>query len=175
MYSIKTTCTIFFTALFLSLNAQPIVIDESKATVAFVFMDDDVDGTISDFKFTGNIDLNNLTESSFSGSVAMNTLDTDNWLRNRHLRSKKYFNNKQYPRLYFKSTAVRDGGGREFLVEGTLTIKGISKPVTLTFTRRTNELYGGVMINTGDFDINIHDESDRNMTQIRITLPYTIN
>lgn len=45
---------------FLTINsavAQNVTIKESKARVSFLFLDDDVDGILSEFKFTGNLDL----------------------------------------------------------------------------------------------------------------------
>ena len=155
------------------LLAQPIKINESEASVKFVFMDDDVDGSISDFKFTGAVNLDDLSNANFSGSVAVETIDTNNWLRNGALK-RKYFKFKDHPRLYFESTKI-DGSGKEFLVRGTLTIKGVTKPVTLTFSQRPSSFYAGTVINVADFGINIYKEEERNMVQIRINLPYTID
>ncbi len=156
----------------LSLTAQELKIDESNASIDFVFVDDDVDGTLSDFNFNGTIDLSDLEASKFSGSVLMESLDTDNWFRDRHLRSKKYFNNKGHPRMTFKSNSVT-ATDHEFVVSGDLTIKGISKPVSFTFTKLPGKLRGTSVINASDFDILIHNEIERNMVNITITLPYT--
>lgn len=155
-----------------SLYAQSISIIESEAEIQFLFVDDDVDGSLSNFNFNGAINLDDLANSDFSGSVAMETLDTDNWFRDRYLRSKKYFNNKAYPLLSFKSTSV-SGAGSEFLVRGNLTIKGISRPVTFNFRKLPGKLQGTAQINTSQFDILIHDEISRNMVEVTITLPYT--
>ena len=156
------------------LIAQTVKIDESKAKIAFVFVEDDVDGTFGEFIFTGNINLSDIDNAVFSGSVGTETLDTNNWLRNRILRSKKNFNAREFPKLTFKSTSIKGGANKEFLVRGTLTIKGISKPVTLTFSKTPNGFYAGTMINSSDFDINIYDEKERNRVQIMITLPYSV-
>ncbi|RMA64301.1 YceI family protein [Ulvibacter antarcticus] len=155
------------------LFAQTIKINESEATIKFVFVEDDVDGTLSDFKFTGIIDLDDLENSNFSGSVATETIDTNNWFRNRHLRN-KYFKYEEFPRLFFKSTKIQ-GNGKEFLVKGTLTIKGISKPVTFTFHQKPTSFYATTMINAAHYDININKEDSRNMVQVMITLPFTAN
>ena len=64
-------------------------VDASKSSVFFVFVDDDVDGSISGFEFTGTINLEDLSKMILSGSVVMETLDTDNWLRTSHLSSQK--------------------------------------------------------------------------------------
>ena len=154
-----------------SLFAQSIQINESKASIKFVFMDDDVDGTFSDFKFTGAVNLDDLSNASFSGSVAVETIDTNNWIRNGVLK-RKYFDYKDFPRISFTTTEV-NGNGKEFLVRGTLTIRGVSKPVTFTFTQRTSSFYAGTTINAADFGIEIYDDKERNMVQIMLNLPYT--
>jgi len=146
-------------------------INEENSNVSFVFVDDDVDGTINDFKFTGNIDHENFLNSSLKGSVAMETLDTDNWFRDRHLRSRKYFNNKEYPRMFFESKRISIDGST-YLVIGDLTIKGISKEITFEFQNSSSTLTGKTTINTSDFNINIHKESSRNEVQIFITMAY---
>lgn len=160
---------VFYTA-----QSQSIEIDEANALVSFLFVDDDVEGTLSEFEFTGSIDLDAMDTSVFSGSVLMETLDTDNWFRDRHLRSKKYFNNKNFPRMSFTSTSI-SGSGDEFVVRGDLTIKGIKKPVAFTFRKLPGKLLGTSVINASHFDILIHNDTERNMTKITITLPYIVN
>ncbi len=151
--------------------AQNIVVNEDKATVDFLFLDDDVDGTLSDFKFTGNLDFNALETSTLSGTVATETIDTDNWLRNRHLRN-KYFKSDDFPLLKFKSDSIV-AEGDAFIVNGVLTIKGISKAANFRFSKTSNLLTGKASINASDFDINIHDEASRNKLTISISLPYS--
>ena len=151
--------------------AQNIVVNEAKATVEFLFLDDDVDGTLSDFKFTGNFDLNSLETSTLSGTVATETIDTDNWLRNRHLR-KKYFKSDDFPLLKFQSNRI-SAEGDALIVNGMLTIKGISKAANFRFTNTSNLPIGKASINASDFDIYIHDETERNKVTITISLPYS--
>lgn len=154
-----------------SITSQNIVVNEEKATVSFLFLDDDVDGTFSEFKFTGSLNFDDLETSVISGTVATETIDTDNWLRNRHLR-KKYFKADVFPLLKFKSNSIISEG-ESLVVQGNLTIKDISKPVTFRFTKTTSLLKGKASINASDFDINIHDEASRNKLTISISLPYS--
>ena len=154
-----------------SIIAQNIVVNEDKATVDFLFLDDDVDGTLSDFKFTGNLSFNALETSTLSGTVATETIDTDNWLRNRHLRN-KYFKSDDFPLLKFKSESIT-AEGDTLIVNGVLTIKDISKLVNFRFIITSNLLTGKAIINASDFDINIHDETARNKLTITISLPYS--
>ena len=164
---------VIFLFLFVCIQAvksQPVTIDEDKASVNFLFLDDDVDGTLSDLKFTGNIDLKQLELASIGGTVASETIDTDNWLRNRHLRN-KYFKVKEYPVLSFKSSSII-ASKDIFMVAGLLTIKGIEKPVTFTLSKKMNQLVMEASINASQFDIFIHDEPERNKVDIVIVLPY---
>lgn len=165
--------TIFILILSFSnlLFAQQLKIDEAKTTVSFLFLDDDVDGTLSDFKFTGNLDLNELETSTISGSVASKTIDTNNWFRNRHLRN-KYFKANEFPLISFKSTSI-SASEDSIIVQGKLIIKNISKAVKFSFTNKNNILTGKTSINASDFDIFIHDDASRNKLTIKISMPYT--
>ena len=53
---------------------------------------------------------------------------------NEHLRGEDFFDTAKYPTATFKSTKVVFEGDKPSAIEGTLTIKGITKPVTLTVT-----------------------------------------
>jgi polyisoprenoid-binding protein YceI len=51
-----------------------------------------------------------------------------------HLRSDDFFDAANHPNITFKSTSVKSAGKDKLTVAGDLTIKGITKPVTLTVT-----------------------------------------
>ena len=53
---------------------------------------------------------------------------------NEHLRGEDFFDTAKYPTATFKSTKVIFEGDKPSAIEGDLTIKGITKPVTLTVT-----------------------------------------
>ena len=55
--------------------------------------------------------------------------------RDEHLRAADFFNVAEFPRITFRSTKVNFGAELPTSVEGTLTMLGVSKPVTLTFER----------------------------------------
>ena len=55
-------------------------------------------------------------------------------LFNQHIQAEDYFHTEKYPTITFKSTAVRFEGDKPVAVDGNLTIKGVTKPVTLTVT-----------------------------------------
>jgi polyisoprenoid-binding protein YceI len=153
------------------LSAQLLQIDDQKTTVSFLFLDDDVEGMLSNFKFNGSLNFEDLESSSISGTVDSETIDTNNWLRNRHLR-KKYFKAEEFPVLSFKSDSIT-ASEKLFKVNGTLTIKAIEKPVVFTLSKSSQKLILEASINASDFDILIHDETNRNAVDIVIVMPYS--
>lgn len=165
---------VFLLLLNTCLSAQNITVIESESEISFNFIDDDVDGTMGGFEFTGDIDLDNLQSSKFSGAVETKSLDTDNWLRSRHLRARKYFNAKDYPKLTFNSTSV-SGSKQGFRVSGMLEIKGIEKQVSWNFSNDGQKLVGTTQINTKDYDISIYTKKERNEVKVTISMPYRAN
>jgi polyisoprenoid-binding protein YceI len=53
---------------------------------------------------------------------------------NEHIQGEDFFDTAKIPNITFKSTAVKFDGDKPVSVDGNLTIKGITKPVTLTIT-----------------------------------------
>ncbi|MGX7681415.1 YceI family protein [Jatrophihabitans sp. DSM 45814] len=69
--------------------------------------------------------------SSVTVSIDASTIDTDNGMRDDHIRSADFFEVENHPTIDFVSTGIRFEGG-EFYIDGNLTIRGVTKPVTLT-------------------------------------------
>ena len=61
------------------------------------------------------------------------SIDTRNADRDGHLRSNDFFDMDEYPQITFRSTSVEQAGDAEYRVTGDLTIKGITKPVSVDF------------------------------------------
>ena len=59
------------------------------------------------------------------------TVSTNSDMRDEHLRGDDFFSVETYPTIAFKSTAVRLTGGTEFELDGDLTVRDVTKPVTL--------------------------------------------
>ncbi|MBZ0092714.1 MAG: YceI family protein [Sulfuricellaceae bacterium] len=55
-------------------------------------------------------------------------------LFNEHIQDEDFFDTAKYPTITFKSTSVKFDGDKPVAVEGKLTVKGVTKPVTLTIT-----------------------------------------
>ena len=91
-------------------------------------------GRFNDISGTVVFDKDNPSKSSVELSVPIESLDTHNSLRDRSLKSPDFFNAKQFPTMTFKSTQV-EGSGDTLKVSGDLTIRGVTKPLTVDFKK----------------------------------------
>jgi polyisoprenoid-binding protein YceI len=73
-------------------------------------------------------------KSSVSVKFFTDSLETLVPVFNDHLKSSKFFDTKKFPEITFKSTKFVKTGGKTGKVTGGLTIKGVTKPVTLDVT-----------------------------------------
>lgn len=91
-------------------------------------------------EFTGSVNIADEPLQS-SASVEINTasIDTRNGDRDAHLRSDDFFATETYPTASFKSTAIVPLGRDNFRLDGELTIKDVTGPVSLDVS------YGGVV------------------------------
>ena len=74
----------------------------------------------------------NPLDARVEATVDVSSVDTNDSGRDGHLRSADFFDVENHPTMEFHSTGVRLERG-EFLVDGDLTIRGITKPVTFDF------------------------------------------
>lgn len=73
----------------------------------------------------------NPLEAKVEATVDVASVDTKDEGRDQHLRSADFFDVEKYPTMEFRSTGVRVENG-DMLVDGDLTIHGITKPVTFS-------------------------------------------
>jgi polyisoprenoid-binding protein YceI len=92
-----------------------------------------VDGTIGGFEGLINFDPKNADACNFDVSVKASTINTDNSLRDEHLRGDNYFDIKNYPTVRMVSTQITGKGG-SYLFKGQLTIKGKTQAISFPFT-----------------------------------------
>ncbi|QKJ21209.1 YceI family protein [Microbacterium hominis] len=71
----------------------------------------------------------NPLEAKVEASVDVTSVDTNDEGRDNHLRSADFFDTEAHPTMTFASTGARYEGG-DFLVDGDLTIRGTTRPVT---------------------------------------------
>ena len=86
-------------------------------------------------KTTGNIVWDKVAKTgSVDITIDAKSVDTGYALFNEHIQGEDYFDTAQYPTITFKSTSVKFEDDKPVAIDGKLTIKGVTKPVTLTVT-----------------------------------------
>lgn len=77
-------------------------------------------------------------------SVDVNSIDTDNEMRDKHLKSDDFFNAEKYPAMTFKSISWKKVDDKNYALEGDLTIRDVTKRVVFTVVHggTTNDPWG---------------------------------
>jgi polyisoprenoid-binding protein YceI len=112
------------------------VIDVAHSRIGFVArhaMVTKVRGSFNEFEGTGYLDAVEPANSRVQLTIQAASIDTRNADRDDHLRSNDFFDMAAYPEITFESTAVEQVDAENFRVTGDLTIKGVTKPVTVDF------------------------------------------
>lgn len=115
-----------------------------------------VKGRISGVEGTIYIDENEPANSSVEVTLAAATLDTRIDQRDQHLRSADFLDVEKFPEIKFRSTDIQ-GDEQNFKLTGDLTIRDVTRPITLdvTFEGQTKDPWGGERVGfsaTGKFD-----------------------
>ncbi|GAA4606562.1 YceI family protein [Actinoallomurus liliacearum] len=69
-------------------------------------------------------------KSEVTATIDMTSIDTANAPRDEHLRNADFFEVEQHPTMTYRSTGISPDGD-DFLMEGELTLKGVTRPVPL--------------------------------------------
>ena len=92
-----------------------------------------VRGSVDEFVGAGYLDAENPANSHVTLTITASSIDTRNADRDAHLRSNDFFDMETYPQITFASTAIEQIGDTAFRVSGDLTIKDVTRPVTIDF------------------------------------------
>lgn len=83
-------------------------------------------------EISGDIIINSeITNSSVNVEIKIDSIDTHNQDRDIHLKSGEFFDSEKFPTASYRSTNLVQKSQNEFLVEGELALKGITKKVDL--------------------------------------------
>ena len=135
-------------------------IDASHSHVGFSVRHAMVSRTKGQFsEVDGTIHIaENPVESWVEVDIAVGSIDTRDEKRDGHLRSADFFDADSHPTLHYRSTKVTPADDRRWVVEGELTVKGVTRPVGLevTFEGGAKDPWGGSRIG-----FTAHTEVDR--------------
>jgi polyisoprenoid-binding protein YceI len=99
-----------------------------------------VRGEFSKISGTVKADLSNPGATSISAEIDVNSINTREPDRDKHLKSADFFDVEHYPTMKFESTKVEADGPEGYKVTGNLTVRGTTHEVVLNVTGPTPEI-----------------------------------
>lgn len=107
-----------------------------KFTVTHMVVSE-VDGNFKNFDGTVEHTKADFSDAKVNFTVDVASIDTDNERRDGHLKSDDFFNAEKFPQMKFEGTSFKPLGNNKYQLNGNLTIRDVTKPVTFDVT------YGG--------------------------------
>jgi polyisoprenoid-binding protein YceI len=103
-----------------------------------------VSGFFKSFEGTLETDGDDFENANIYFALNIDSIDTNQSQRDEHLKSPEFFDAAQFPQITFKSTSFKKTDDDEFKLTGDLTVKGVTKTVTLNaeFGGSTDDFYG---------------------------------
>jgi polyisoprenoid-binding protein YceI len=111
-------------------------IDPAHSRIGFVArhaMVTKVRGSFNDFEGTGYFDPESPDKIHLDLTIKATSIDTRNADRDGHLKSNDFFDMENFPEIKFVSTGVTKVDGDVYRVNGDLTVKGVTRPITIDF------------------------------------------
>jgi polyisoprenoid-binding protein YceI len=109
-----------------------------KFTVTHLVISE-VDGSFK--SYTGSVTSTSpdFNDAVIDFTIDVNSISTDNDMRDKHLKSPDFFDAEKFPQISFKSASFKKVAGNKYELDGDLTMHGITKPVKFDVT------YGGTV------------------------------
>jgi polyisoprenoid-binding protein YceI len=138
-------------------------IDKSHSDVGFSVSYMSVSNTKGQFgDYSGSIvwDAKDVSKSKFDVTIQVASINTRDEKRDEHLRGEDFFEVAKFPTIRFVSTKVVATGKNAYAVTGQLTMKGVTKTVTIPFktTSEVKDPWGNTKMGfEGSFALNRKD------------------
>jgi polyisoprenoid-binding protein YceI len=117
--------------------AQKWTVDKAHAKMTFTvthLMMSEVDGVFKSFDATITSSKEDFSDAVFELTADMKQVSTNQEMRDGHLQKDDMFDTAKFPTMTFKSTSITPAGAKKYKLVGNLTLKGVTKPVTLDLT-----------------------------------------
>jgi polyisoprenoid-binding protein YceI len=126
-------------------------IDPARSRLRFIArhaMVTEVRGAFRKFEGTWHVDGQDPSRSSGYVRIDAASIDTGSPYRDQYLRGQDFFDIARYPDIVWQSTSVEPVGGDRFTVTDQLTVKGVTRPITLDveFTGAAIDPFGNTRI-----------------------------
>jgi polyisoprenoid-binding protein YceI len=165
-------------------------LDPAHSRIGFVArhaMVTKVRGAFNEVDGSGFFDADDPTNSHVELTIKAHSIDTRNADRDAHLRSNDFFDMENHPEIRFVSTSAERVDDTTFRVTGDLSIKGVTKPVTVDleftgaavdpFNNQRVGLEGSTVINRKDWGVNWNAalEAGGVLVSEKVTLEFEIS
>lgn len=141
MKTMKTILVIAALAIAGTVSAQTKwKLDKSHSNVRFTVTHmtvSEVEGTFKIWDGTVENTKPDFSDAKISFTIDVNSINTENENRDKHLKSDDFFNAEKFPAIKFESTSMQPLGNNKYKLNGNLTMRDITKPVSFDVT------YGG--------------------------------
>ncbi|MCX6169010.1 MAG: YceI family protein [Ignavibacteriales bacterium] len=134
----------------MTINAQTKwTVDKAHSKVQFTVTHLVISEVSGEFKsFDANIESSkdDFTDAKIDFSADVNSISTDNDSRDKHLKSDDFFNAEKFPKLTFKGKSFKKVSGKNYKLVGDLTIRDVTKEVTLdvVYNGSVKDPYGNI-------------------------------
>ena len=120
----------------LTVNAADYKIDTQGAHASIQFKVNHlgysfVAGRFNDFGGSFSYDADKVTDSAINVTINTTSVDSNHAERDKHLRGSDFLNTGKFPEAEFVSTSVDDKGNGQIVVNGNLTLNGVTKPIAI--------------------------------------------
>ena len=120
-------------------------LDKNHSTLRFTvthMVVSEAEGTFKKWDGTFEHTKDDFSDAKVTFTVDVNSINTENENRDKHLKSDDFFNAEKYPEIKFVSTSMVPAGDKKYKLNGNLTIRDVTKPVTF------DVVYGGILKST---------------------------
>ncbi len=91
----------------------------------------EVTGTFKDFNVSLLSSKDDFSDASITATIAVKSIDTQNEMRDGHLKTDDFFSAEKFPTIKFKSTSFEKVSDSHYKIKGNLTIRDTTKEVTI--------------------------------------------
>ena len=157
---------------------QTLITNQSELVYVGTQLGVPVDGSFSRFQAQVNLDPARLQSSSVSFSVDTSSVVFEAEDIRRELAKPDWLDSARFPSADFKSSRIRDLGGRRYEITGTLTIKGhaheVTFPVSLSQTGTTTFATGQLSIKRLEYGIGQGEWGDTSLVEDAVQIKFKI-
>ncbi len=148
------TFTILFSLFFLNLSAIAQTSNNTNVNFKIKNIGVYVKGTFNEVSVTSNFNENDLSNSFVNAVIAINSIDTKNKKRDKHLLESDYFDVDNYKLMKLVSNKIEKISSNKYKLTGRLTIKKKTKTVVIPLSISDN---GEELSIAANFELNRRD------------------